>query len=159
VLVQRLALQLHEIAVQAWFPVGIGDLPAHREHVVRLIADDPTVAAKFAELADSLLVGGARSSAATGTRVFAALQAYEKGHEARVRWDLPTAEDAFDRALQLDPAYTGDGSDLLNVATGTSDTTDPNHGNDPNPPARPIFARRKRIISPQSIRVQSSTRF
>jgi serine/threonine protein kinase len=86
------------------YDVRSGGTPV-REHVVRLIPDDPRVAAKFAELADSLLVGGVRSSTATGTRVFAALQAYEKGHEARARWDLPTAEDAFTRALQLDPAY------------------------------------------------------
>src|SRR5437867_4278222 len=83
---------------------------AVREHVVRLIPDDPAVTAKFGDLADSLLVGGVRVSAgssahAVGTRVFAALQAYERGHEARTRWELPAAERAFSRALELDPQY------------------------------------------------------
>ncbi|HEV8304490.1 MAG TPA: serine/threonine-protein kinase [Gemmatimonadales bacterium] len=78
-----------------------------REYQVRLGAGDPDVASKFAELADSLLAGRAGSPEAggRGTRVFAALQAYERGHEARARWDLAGAEAGFRRALELDPTY------------------------------------------------------
>lgn len=36
--------------------------------------------------------------------------------------------------VQIDPAYTGDGSDLANIATVHSDTDDPNSGNDSNQP-------------------------
>ncbi|MFE4589740.1 DUF11 domain-containing protein [Streptomyces laurentii] len=38
---------------------------------------------------------------------------------------------------RLDPAYTGDGSDLGNVAVVTSDTHDTNTGNNSNPPVAP----------------------
>jgi uncharacterized repeat protein (TIGR01451 family) len=36
--------------------------------------------------------------------------------------------------VQIDPAYTGDGSDLANIATAHTDTNDPNPGNDSNQP-------------------------
>ena len=39
--------------------------------------------------------------------------------------------------VRLSPSYTGDGSDLGNVATTSSDATDPNPGNNTNPPAQP----------------------
>jgi tRNA A-37 threonylcarbamoyl transferase component Bud32/tetratricopeptide (TPR) repeat protein len=83
---------------------------AVREHVLRLVANDPGVSAKFTELADALLVGGVQSAAdpsarGAGTRVFAALQAFEEGQEGRARWDLLSAERAFERALELDPDY------------------------------------------------------
>jgi len=91
---------------------------AVREYVVRLMPGDPAVTAKFADLADSLVVGSGRASdaeaarprsgtgrRATGTRVFAALQAFERGYEARARWDLREAERAFASALKLDPHY------------------------------------------------------
>jgi large repetitive protein len=43
----------------------------------------------------------------------------------------------FEFVVRLDPAYTGDGSDLGNVATATSSTPDPNPNNNINPPAPP----------------------
>ncbi|MEZ0112070.1 putative repeat protein (TIGR01451 family) [Catenulispora sp. EB89] len=39
--------------------------------------------------------------------------------------------------VRLDPAYTGDGSDLGNRATSKSDTTDPNPDDNTSPPAPP----------------------
>lgn len=41
---------------------------------------------------------------------------------------------AWTFTVQIDPAYTGDGSDLTNVATAHSSTDDPNPGNDSNQP-------------------------
>jgi uncharacterized repeat protein (TIGR01451 family) len=49
----------------------------------------------------------------------------------------PGGSATFDVVVRLDPAYTGDGSDIGNVATATSDTPDPDPGDNPNPPAPP----------------------
>jgi uncharacterized repeat protein (TIGR01451 family) len=54
---------------------------------------------------------------------------------------LPTlavgASHTFDIVVQLNPAYTGDGSDILNAATVASDTNDPQPQNNTNPPGAP----------------------
>ncbi|WP_416970243.1 isopeptide-forming domain-containing fimbrial protein [Streptomyces sp. 4F14] len=49
----------------------------------------------------------------------------------------PDASKSWVIKVRLSASYTGDGSDIANVATGTSDTDDPNTGNDtgPNPGA------------------------
>jgi uncharacterized repeat protein (TIGR01451 family) len=53
---------------------------------------------------------------------------------------LPGATAVFDITVRLDPAYAGNGSDIVNAATVTSTTLDPNPGNtNPLPaPAPPI---------------------
>jgi eukaryotic-like serine/threonine-protein kinase len=67
------------------------------------------LAAKFYELADSLLLGAATSRearpGALGTDVLAAWQAYAEGREALDRWDLVGAERAFQAALAIDREY------------------------------------------------------
>ena len=47
----------------------------------------------------------------------------------------PGSSSTLELVVRLDPAYTGDGSDIQNVATATSATDDPNPGNDASPPA------------------------
>jgi tetratricopeptide (TPR) repeat protein len=80
-----------------------------REHAVRFNRNAADMSARFAELADSLLLGHVRSTEAAGgalgTRVLAAWQAYEGGHAARATWDLVAAERGFRQALELDPVY------------------------------------------------------
>ena len=49
----------------------------------------------------------------------------------------PGASVIFDVVVRLDPAYTGNGSDINNVATADSDTPDPNPADDSSPPAPP----------------------
>jgi uncharacterized repeat protein (TIGR01451 family) len=49
----------------------------------------------------------------------------------------PGASTTFDVVVRLDPTYTGDGSDISNVATAASGTPDPNSANNPSPPAPP----------------------
>ena len=80
-----------------------------RAHSVRFGADASDIAAKFRTLADSLLLGHVRSPEAAagivGTRLLAAWQSYEAGHEALADWDLGGAERGFRDAIQLDPEY------------------------------------------------------
>jgi tRNA A-37 threonylcarbamoyl transferase component Bud32/tetratricopeptide (TPR) repeat protein len=80
-----------------------------REHTVRVGKDLGDIEDKLGQIGDSLLIGRVRSPHAVGgvigTGVLAAWQAYEDGHAARARWDLPGAERAFRAALELDPAY------------------------------------------------------
>jgi uncharacterized repeat protein (TIGR01451 family) len=45
----------------------------------------------------------------------------------------PNGSAVWTFTVQIDPAYTGDGSDLGNIATAHTDTDDPNSGNDANP--------------------------
>jgi uncharacterized repeat protein (TIGR01451 family) len=47
------------------------------------------------------------------------------------------AATTFDIVVRLDPTYTGNGSDIGNVATATSSTPDPNPGNNASPVAPP----------------------
>jgi hypothetical protein len=67
------------------------------------------ISRKFAQLADSLLLGRVRSpealTGASGTHSLAAWQAYEQGLAARATWDLPGARQAFRTAVGIDPAY------------------------------------------------------
>jgi eukaryotic-like serine/threonine-protein kinase len=64
---------------------------------------------RFAELADSLLVGRPQASGASGgaggTRSLAAWRAYERGHLALEAWDLVEARAAFLEAAREDPSY------------------------------------------------------
>jgi uncharacterized repeat protein (TIGR01451 family) len=45
----------------------------------------------------------------------------------------PDSSAVWTFTVQIDPGYTGDGSDLGNIATAHTDTDDPNSGNDSNP--------------------------
>lgn len=80
-----------------------------RSHTVRFGADGRDIQARFQALADSLVVGQTSSSAAVGgmvgTRLLAAWQLYEQGHNALADWNLAGAEQEFRAAIQLDPAY------------------------------------------------------
>lgn len=82
---------------------------ALREHDVTVGAALPDLGARFAELADSLLLGDARSRVALpgalGTTSWRAWRAYDRGHDALARWDLPTASAAFGEAALADPNY------------------------------------------------------
>jgi uncharacterized repeat protein (TIGR01451 family) len=49
----------------------------------------------------------------------------------------PGGAASFDVVVRLDAAYAGDGSDIGNVATGTSDTPDPDLSNNSSPPVSP----------------------
>ena len=49
----------------------------------------------------------------------------------------PGASVTFDVVVRIDAAYAGDGSDIQNVATAASPTTDPNLTNNPSPTALP----------------------
>ena len=55
------------------------------------------------------------------------------------------ATQSYDIVVQLNPAYTGNGSDILNSATAASDTTDPQLPTTPIPQARRPSARRGRM--------------
>ncbi|MGZ8411988.1 MAG: protein kinase domain-containing protein [Gemmatirosa sp.] len=82
---------------------------APREHRVEVRAALPDLDRKFGALADSLLLGSARSRSAVGgalsTTSWNAWRAYDRGHEALSRWDLAGAERAFADAADLDPGY------------------------------------------------------
>ncbi|MEW1721537.1 DUF11 domain-containing protein [Streptomyces sp. NPDC093109] len=49
----------------------------------------------------------------------------------------PGASKTWTFTVQLDPNYRGDGSDIRNTATASSDTEDPNTNNNTSPPAGP----------------------
>jgi uncharacterized repeat protein (TIGR01451 family) len=57
----------------------------------------------------------------------------------------PGSATTFDIVVRLAPTYTGNGSDIGNVATASSSTPDPNPTNDSNPPAPPPT-----VTAPQS---------
>jgi tetratricopeptide (TPR) repeat protein len=80
-----------------------------RVHTVRVGKSLVDIGNKLGHLGDSLLVGRMRSPDAAdgvlGTRVLAAWQAYEDGHAARARWDLPAAVRAFRAAVETDPPF------------------------------------------------------
>ena len=50
---------------------------------------------------------------------------------------MPSASATFDIVVRLDPAYTGNGGDIGNVATASSPTPDPSVGNNTSAPAAP----------------------
>ncbi|HEV8382012.1 MAG TPA: protein kinase [Gemmatimonadales bacterium] len=80
-----------------------------RDYTVRIPKDGKDLAAKFRELADSILLGGVNAEhlrpTVVGTDVLGAFYAYAQGRDALARWDLPTAEKSFLAALQRDPDY------------------------------------------------------
>ncbi len=80
-----------------------------RERTVTLGADLGDADRRFSELADSLLLPRATIAAAAGgamgTNQIAAWQAYDSGHVALARWDLPEASRHFTAAITLDPGY------------------------------------------------------
>ena len=80
-----------------------------RDFTVRIHKDGKELEAKFRELADSILLGGAnadeRRPNIVGTEVLAAFYAYAEGRDALAQWDLPRAERAFRAALERDPDY------------------------------------------------------
>jgi tetratricopeptide (TPR) repeat protein len=80
-----------------------------RDYTVRVPQDGKDLAAKFRELADSILLGGVKSEnvrpGVVGTDVLAAFYAYAAGREALARWDLGVAAGAFRAALESDPGY------------------------------------------------------
>ncbi len=80
-----------------------------RERTVTVAASLEDLDARFAELADSLLLPRAQAPAAAGgvlgTRLIAAWQAYDSAHAALARWDLPAAAAGFTEALARDPGY------------------------------------------------------
>ncbi len=82
---------------------------ADREYIIRVALDLSDVDAKFAQLADSLLLGVAGASGsragAMGTRNLPAWLAFSDGQAALTRWDLDGAARAFTRALLADPHY------------------------------------------------------
>ncbi len=82
---------------------------AEREYTIHVALDLSDADTKFAQLADSLLLGvggspGSRAGA-MGTRSLPAWQAYAEGQAALARWNLDSASRAFARALQADPHY------------------------------------------------------
>jgi tetratricopeptide (TPR) repeat protein len=80
-----------------------------REHAIRIAPDLSDVQARFQELADSLLLGGAVAPGAppTGTGRFslAAWQAFQEAYRAMQRWQLDSAKTRLQRALAIDPTY------------------------------------------------------
>ena len=82
---------------------------AEREFTIRVALDLSDADAKFAQLADSLLLGvagpPASRSGAMGTRSLPAFQAYADGQAALARWNLDSAARAFAGALAVDPQY------------------------------------------------------
>ncbi len=80
-----------------------------REQRVQITRDLHNAETGFETLADSLLVGGARSSGAAGgamgTRSIAAWRSFDEGHVALERWDLAGAKGHFRDAVSLDPDY------------------------------------------------------
>ncbi|HEY0780152.1 MAG TPA: hypothetical protein VGD56_19455, partial [Gemmatirosa sp.] len=80
-----------------------------REHTIRPAISLSGLSRAFGELADSLLLGTARSRVsvpgALGTTSFGAWRAYDRGHDLLARWDLPGAAQAFGDAVALDPDY------------------------------------------------------
>ncbi|MGH7664044.1 MAG: protein kinase domain-containing protein [Gemmatimonadaceae bacterium] len=79
------------------------------EHSMRIPMTMRDVRGRFAELADSLLMGKPTSKAAVagaaGTRSLAAWRAYSRGHQALATWDIVAAEKEFRAATELDPEF------------------------------------------------------
>ncbi|MDZ4865506.1 MAG: protein kinase [Gemmatimonadota bacterium] len=82
---------------------------ALREPVVMLSAGLAQADARFAALADSLLVPRPQSAAAAGgamgTRVLSAWRSYDSAHVALDQWDLDRATRLFRTATARDPGY------------------------------------------------------
>ena len=82
---------------------------ADREFTIRVALDLSDADAKFAQLADSLLLRVAgppvSRAGAMGTRSLPAWQAYAEGQAALARWNLDSASRAFTQALLADPQY------------------------------------------------------
>jgi len=82
---------------------------AEREFTIRVALDLSDADTKFAQLANSLLLGVAgppvSRAGAMGTRSLPAWQAYAEGQAALAHWELDSASSAFARALRADPLY------------------------------------------------------
>lgn len=80
-----------------------------RELTLSVAGDLSDAEARFAELADSLLLPRPRAAAALpgalGTRVLGAWVAYDSGHAALAGWDLAEAARHFHSALALDQDF------------------------------------------------------
>jgi serine/threonine protein kinase/tetratricopeptide (TPR) repeat protein len=79
-----------------------------REHAIRISPDLSDAQARFQELADSLLVGGAPAGGApprAGGLSLPAWRAFQDGYAALQRWDLDSAKSKLQRALAIDPTY------------------------------------------------------
>jgi serine/threonine protein kinase/tetratricopeptide (TPR) repeat protein len=79
-----------------------------REHAIRIAPDLSDAQARFQELADSLLVGGASATGALprgGGLSLPAWHAFQDGYAALQRWDLDSAKAKLQRALAIDPTY------------------------------------------------------
>ena len=80
-----------------------------RERSVRLGSDLSRAGVLFEELADSLLLGAAKSrnsvAAAMNTSSLAAWRMYDAGHEALRDWNLDSAAAAFRAATARDPEF------------------------------------------------------
>ncbi|GJG87088.1 hypothetical protein tb265_22690 [Gemmatimonadetes bacterium T265] len=80
-----------------------------REHTIYPTPVLADLGRQFGTLADTLLLGTARSrvsvAGAFGTASWNAWRAYDRGHDALARWDLDGAAQAFGEAAQLDPDY------------------------------------------------------
>lgn len=80
-----------------------------REYTVSIAPGLANIGARFAELADSLVLSRAQSplalSGMMGTSLTAAWQQYDSGHAALSRWDLEQAGRHFTQAIASDPSY------------------------------------------------------
>jgi len=80
-----------------------------REQTFSVAGDLSDAEARFAELADSLLLPRAQAPVAVpgalGTRVLGAWVAYDSGHAALAAWDLEGAAAHFRTALERDPGF------------------------------------------------------
>ncbi len=98
-----------------------------RSYAVRVGKNAPDLERKFAELADSLLLGHVPSQATAavlGTRSLAAWAAYSAGHAGLDAWDLDSAVHAFRAAVGLDPAFPEANLWLAEVLALRGDRTD-----------------------------------